>query len=102
MNGQCEKIGELVAEYSTPPQRLPLGIPTVRIAKSKKGERAGGDGKREMAGAEASLPLFPLPIVPRVLSFFLVSSLPTTQRGLCGRKKSYTTKVYLTNAGSQF
>ena len=38
--------------------------------------------------AEASLPLFPLPIVSRALSFFLPSpSLPSTQRGFCGGER---------------
>lgn len=32
----------------------------------------------------ASLPVFPLPIVPRAVSFFLLPSLLTTHKGLCG------------------
>ena len=39
------------------------------------------DGKKENAGAFLSL--FPLPIVPRVLSLSPVLSLPTTRRGFC-------------------
>ena len=39
------------------------------------------DGKKENVGA--SLPLFPLPIVPRALSLSPVPSLPTTRRGFC-------------------
>ena len=41
------------------------------------------NSKRTAAG------LFPLPIVPRALSFFPLPSLPTTQRGLgCGERPS--------------
>ena len=49
--------------------------------KKKTGERAMDDGKKENVGA--SLPLFPLPIVPRALSLSPVPSLPTTRRGFC-------------------
>ena len=64
----------------SPPLRLPLGIPP-KIAMIKNSKHAGDDGKREEA-RKASLPLFLLPIVPPVLSFLLLPSLPTTQRGL--------------------
>ena len=47
-----------------------------KTKKNKKtGERAMDDGKKENVGA--SLPLFPLPIVPRALSLSPVPSLPT-------------------------
>ena len=49
--------------------------------KKKNTERARDDGKRKKAWA--SLPLFPLSIVPRALSLFPIPSLPTTQRGFC-------------------
>ena len=52
----------------SPPQRLQLGISIkIAIIEKKHGKRAGGDGKREKAKSLCSL--FPLPIVPRALSF---------------------------------
>ena len=71
----------------SPPLRLPLGIPP-KIAMIKNSKHAGDDGKREEA-RKASLPLFLLPIVPPVLSFLLLPSLPTTQRGLWGGESNY-------------
>ena len=47
-----------------------------RFQLSKKRKRAGDDGKKEKVGgggAEASLPLFLLPIVPHALFFFSFS-----------------------------
>ena len=38
-------------------------------------------GRGKKAGAGAFLPFFPLPIVPRALSFLPLPSLLTTQRG---------------------
>lgn len=47
-----------------------------RFQLSKKRKRAGDDGKKEKVGggegAEASLPLFLLPIVPHALFFFFL------------------------------
>lgn len=42
-------------------KEVPAGYP------NKNRKRAGDDGKRKKAGAEALLPLFPLPIVPSSL-----------------------------------
>ena len=70
----------MVAEYVKlllpPPQRLPMGTTTVKIAIIEKRKARGGRWEEEMAGAEASLPLFSLPIVPRILCFFLLPSPP--------------------------
>ena len=71
----------------SPPHRLPLSIP-LKIAIIKNSKHAGDDGKKEEA-RKASLPLFLLPIVPPVLSFLLLPSLPTTQRGLWGGESNY-------------
>ena len=77
----------------SPPQRLPLGIPIKISIIDKNRKRAGNDGKRETAGAAGLSSLFPLPIVPRALSFSFSpaspqhKSLPTIQRGLCGGER---------------
>ena len=71
----------------SPPHRLPLSIP-LKIAIIKNSKHAGDDGKKEGA-RKASLPLFLLPIVPPALSFLLLPSLPTTQRGLWGGESNY-------------
>lgn len=55
----------------SPPQRLPQWL--------RSSKRAMDDGRRERRGPPFS-PLFPLLIAPRALSFFLLPSLPTTQR----------------------
>ena len=69
----------------SPPQRLPLGISIkIAIIEKKIEKRAGGDGKREKAKILCSL--FPLPIVPRALFFFL-PSLPTRQTGFYGGER---------------
>ena len=60
----------------SPPQTLPLGIP-IKIAVMEKQEARGGRWEEVKDGS------LPLPIVPRVLFFFL-PSLARTQRGLYG------------------
>ena len=71
MNGQCEKIGELVAEYSTPLQRLPQGITTVKIAIiEKKGKRAGDDEKGKWRETRPRFHSFPFPSSPACFVFF--------------------------------
>ena len=64
----------------SPPHRLPLGIP-LKIAIIRNSKHVGDDGKREEV-REASLPLLLLPVEPCMLSFLLLPSLRTTQRGL--------------------
>ena len=49
--------------------------------------------KFEAKKAGASLPIFPLPIVPLMLSFSPHPSLSRTQRGLCGGERN-TSKDY--------
>ena len=56
-----------INELLTPPQRLPLGIP-LKIAIIEKIESARG------AMGIGLSSLFPLPIVPRALSLFFLSS----------------------------
>ena len=60
----------------SPPQRLPLGIP-IKLAVMEKHEARGGRWEKVKDGS------LPLPILRRVLFFFL-PSLATTQRGLYG------------------
>ena len=70
MNGQCEKIGELVAEYSTPLQRLPQGITTVKIAIIEKKESARGTMRRGNGGRRGlASTLFPSHRPPHALFF---------------------------------
>ena len=60
----------------------PAGYPHQNI-NNRKNRKRGGRWEEGNGGSLSSL--FPLPIVPRALFFFL-PSLPTTQRGLWFRK----------------
>ena len=59
MSDKCEKIGEMVAEYVklslSPPQRLLLGITTVRIGIIEKRKARGGRWEGEGRGVASSL-----------------------------------------------
>ena len=56
------------------PQRLPLGMGYENSNNQKNRKRVVDDGKREKAGSLSSL--FPLPIVPRALSFYFSPASP--------------------------
>ena len=78
MDSELFSSAEDPAGYTPPP---PPPIPPTKKKGTiieKNSKRAGDDGKRKKAGA--SLPFFPLPIVPRALSFYPLPSLPTTRR----------------------
>ena len=71
---RCEKNTSTTARILSPPKRLPLGSPVLKVAKiekSKNSNRTGDDHKKDgkCVNLETSLPLFPLAIVPLALSF---------------------------------
>jgi len=95
VNGQCEKIGELVAEYSTPPQSLPLGIPTVRIAIIEKRRAREGrweEGNGGSGGLASSLSPSHRP--PCAFFFPCLQSPYDTKRSLRKKEKLYYKSIF--------
>jgi len=86
----CTKL--IIASALPPP---PSNFRDALILFSKRGLSAGYPNKNSNNGKIESASLFPLPIMPSVLSF-LFPSLPTRQRGLCGgdRSEAYYTIIH--------
>ena len=72
------------------PQRLSLGIP-LKIKKIRNSECAWYDGKRERA--EAPLPFFPRPIIPRAFLFFPSPQSPNDTKRPLRRREPFDTPV---------
>ena len=82
MNSQCEKIGEIVAEYVKlllpSPQRLPMGIPIVKKCNNRKKESAqGAMGREKSREPRPRFLSFPFPSSP---ACFLFSFSPVSLR----------------------
>ena len=84
-------LTKFIAKQLPPPQKLPQDIP-IKIAIIEKIESAQGTMGRGKRREPLFLPLFPLSIMPRALSFSFSPACPQ-HKAACAGERGKTTKL---------